>query len=291
MKPGCPNLQCNLHQKKDQVIRNGSYFRANDSRTIPRFKCLDCGKKFSLSTFSLAYRQKKRRVNQQVLKLLSSSVSMRRTAIILNIHELTVKRKLIYLAKKARLSQELLLEQLKQNPIAHLQFDDLITKEHTKLKPLSITIAVDAKKRTILGAKVSQIPAFGLLSERAKKKYGFRKSYLQKNLHELFDKIAPSISQKSLIETDEHKLYPQVVSRFFPRAEHKTFKSERGCIAGQGELKKVHFDPLFIINHTCATLRANINRLVRRTWCTTKDPQMLQNHLDLFVNYYNQNLI
>ncbi|MCT4641319.1 MAG: hypothetical protein N4A33_03410, partial [Bacteriovoracaceae bacterium] len=59
-------------------------------------------------------------------------------------------------------------------------------------------------------------------------------------------------------------------------------------IAGQGELKRVYFDPLFKINHTLAMLRANINRLMRRTWCTTKDPIRLSDHLELFIYYYNQ---
>ncbi|HXH76731.1 MAG TPA: hypothetical protein VNJ08_17305, partial [Bacteriovoracaceae bacterium] len=59
----------------------------------------------------------------------------------------------------------------------------------------------------------------------------------------------------------------------------------------QGELKKVRFDPLFMVNHTCALLRANVNRLIRKTWCTTKDPARLKDHLDVFVYYYNEILL
>jgi hypothetical protein len=36
--------------------------------------------------------------------------------------------------------------------------------------------------------------------------------------------------------------------------------------------------------------RANINRLVRRTWCTTKTLESLENHLMIFVDYYADNL-
>jgi len=39
-------------------------------------------------------------------------------------------------------------------------------------------------------------------------------------------------------------------------ATHRTVKGRRGSIAGQGELKKIGFDPLFSLNHTCAMLRA-----------------------------------
>jgi hypothetical protein len=93
------------------------------------------------------------------------------------------------------------------------------------------------------------------------------------------------------VTSDEHKLYTGFVSAYLPKAKHLTFKSERGCIAGQGEMKKVGFDPLFIVNHTCAMLRANVNRLIRKTWCTTKDPARLKDHLDVFMYFYNHHIL
>jgi hypothetical protein len=35
-------------------------------------------------------------------------------------------------------------------------------------------------------------------------------------------------------------------------------------------------------------LRANINRFIRKTWCSTKKPEELQKHLDIFICFYNQ---
>ena len=61
-------------------------------------------------------------------------------------------------------------------------------------------------------------------------------------------------------------------------------------MTGQGELKKVVYDPIFSLNHTCAMLRANINRLVRKTWCTTKKPERLAMHITLYALYHNLNL-
>ena len=124
---------------------------------IQRFLCQICGKRFSNATFSPCYRQKKRRVNEILFKLLSSGVSMRRAALILNIHRTTVKRKLEFLAKRSKERHENLLKTLEKGPVTHLQFDDLITIEHTKLKPLSVSIAVDAHRRIILGAEVSYL--------------------------------------------------------------------------------------------------------------------------------------
>jgi len=62
---------------------------------------------------------------------------------------------------------------------------------------------------------------------------------------------------------------------------------KKGCIAGQGELKKATFDPIFSINHTFAMMRANISRLIRKTWNTTKKVEGLIDHLNIYVWMHN----
>jgi len=285
---GCPNSECAFFQKIDRVIKDGFYFRKEGLRKIHRYRCNNCGKRFSASTSTLEFRQKKRRVNLELLYLLASNVSMRRSALALKIHRTTVHRKLIYLAKKARMENEKFLQKLRENPVEHLQFDDLITSVHTKLKPLSISLAVDAKRRFILGAEVGSLPAFGHLARLSRRKYGKRKSEHREKLRLLFSKIADAINPHALVESDEHKNYPPVISEFLPHSKFVQYKGGRGCIVGQGELKKLNYDPLFKLNHTCAMLRANINRLIRKTWCTTKDPEMLQRHLDVYIYFHNQ---
>ena len=290
MKRGCPNIDCFFYYKDDRVIKDGTYYRRDDARFIQRYKCKHCGRKFSSATYNLACYQKKRRINIRLNALLASGVSMRRSALILDIHRMTVKRRLIYLAKKARQLHQKRLNSL-SNQIEYLQFDDLITIEHTKMKPLTVTLAVDGKNRTLLGAEVGQIPAFGHLAEKSRRKYGPRESQHKETIKRLFEAIQNVIKKDALIESDEHHLYPQFVRSFFPAANYQQFKGGRGCVVGQGELKKLHFDPLFMLNHSCAMLRANINRLIRKTWCTTKDPKSLKDHLDIYIEFHNRYLI
>lgn len=291
MKYGCPNSNCKFHHNNQCVVLDGKYFRSNDSSWIKRFKCLSCGKKFSAATFSSACRQKKRRVNEPLKNLLVSGVSMRRAARLLGVHQITVKRKLIFLANQARLSHQEFLKKFRESKIEHIQFDDLITSEHTKMKLLTVSLVVDKKKRHILAVEVGQIPAFGLLADKSRKKYGKRRSFHKQTLKKALLPLKEIISPETKFESDEHKLYPEVLKECFGDVIHIQHKGGRGCIAGQGELKKKHYDPLFILNHTCALLRGNINRLVRKTWCTTKDPVMLKNHLDIFVSFYNQDYL
>jgi hypothetical protein len=75
--------------------------------------------------------------------------------------------------------------------------------------------------------------------------------------------------------------------RYGSYSQHVTVEGQRGCIRGQGELKKVKFDPLFSLNHTMAMLRANVSRLIRQTWCTTKKAERLSDHLALYAYFHN----
>ena len=68
-----------------------------------------------------------------------------------------------------------------------------------------------------------------------------------------------------MFTTDAHDHYQTLVKHYFPKAQHHVHKSVRAADVGQGELKKTHYDPLFSVNHSFATIRAKVNRLNRRT--------------------------
>ena len=291
MKFFCPNLNCSKQHCANQIVKDGFFIRRSDSKKIQRYKCKNCQTRFSAATFSPTVNQNKRRINHMIEGLLSSGVSMRRIALIVRTTRTTVKRKLDFLSKRAKLRQNKLLEEIKKYKISHIQIDDLITIEHTKLKPLSISIAVDKNYRTILGAQVSKIPAFGHLAKMSVNKYGKRESELKDGLNKLFQKLIGINHPDFQIDSDEHTLYPLFIKKYFPAAKHNTYPSIKGAVSGQGELKKTIHDPLFVINHTCAMFRYGISRLIRRTWNTTKDIQELKKHIDVYINFYNKKLV
>jgi transposase-like protein len=293
MKRQCPDSEClsrNPGPDSGSIVRRGSYFRRSDGQRIPRFLCLNCGKSFSSATRLACYRQKKRKLNHPLGLLLASGVSQRRAAILLRVNRKTVVRKFRFLAEQARQEHARWLEQLSQTPLASVQFDDLETSEHSKCKPLSVALAIEPKSRKILGFQVSAMPAKGHLSRIAYRKYGPREDRRAEGWNELFRSLKPVVSPTALWLSDENPHYPRHLKAHHALAEHRTTPGRRGCIAGQGELKKVGFDPLFSLNHTCAMLRANLNRLFRRTWCTTKTRQGLIDHLSLYLRYHNRRL-
>jgi hypothetical protein len=298
MKRRCPNITClehPLHTSHDpnirSIVRKGTYYRRSDRRRITRYLCKACDTQFSSSTFHEDYRQKRRDINPKVYELMCSGVSQRRLAKLLQVNPKTVVKKFQILAVRARTEHEAWLMKFHETPALAVQFDDLETSEHTKCKPLSVSLAVHAKTREILGFQVSVMPAKGHLAKRSHKKYGYRKDQRSKGWNELFRYLKPVVSAHAHFESDENPHYPKHLKKHFKEATHQQYPGARGAVIGQGELKKLGFDPLFALNHTCAMLRANLNRLVRRTWCTTKKIQGLIDHLSLYVTYHNQRLL
>jgi transposase-like protein len=291
MEIKCPYCCPYPHESSEirSVIKKaGSFYRKSDRKKVQRFFCKLCASDFSQSSRSLFCYQKKRHLNPRVKKLLAAGVSQRETARIVQMNRKTIARKLVFLGKRAL--KDLQAKNRAHHPSLVIQFDDMETFEHTKCKPLSITLAVEEKTRRILGFEVSQMPAKGHLAAPSRKKYGPRRDLRPQARKKLFEKIKPFIHKRALIKSDENPHYPADVRKHFPNSKHMTFKGRKGAVVGQGELKKIGFDPLFSLNHTCATLRERVNTLKRRTWSTTKKPERLKLHIALVAAHHNHRL-
>jgi hypothetical protein len=123
------------------------------------------------------------------------------------------------------------------------------------------------------------------------KKYGPRLDERQVGRKNLFNQLQPLLYRGAQIKSDASPHYFADVKRYFPDSLHVTYLGQRGAITGQGELKKVKFDPLFSLNHTYAMCRANICSLIRKTWCTTKKPERLLDRILIYAEFHNFNLI
>jgi transposase-like protein len=278
-------------QSGHRVRKKGYYRRSSDSQWVARFKCLQCLRSFSSARFSPCFNQKRRRLNEPIRKLLCSGVSQRSTARLLRTNLKTVARKLDFLRAQAEASHQKWLESLREKypeGLPALQFDEMESFERTKCLPLSLPLAVLPETRKILGFRVAEMPAKGPLASISRKKYGKRKDHRAREAHTLFLKIAPLFHTRVEITTDQNPRYPDWLKPHFPQASHTAVKGRRGCVVGQGELKKIGWDPLFSLNHTAAMIRAHINRMFRRTWCTTKRRDRLEAHLWLYVQWHNE---
>ena len=272
------------------VQKFGFYRRKSDSKRIQRYHCLRCNHTFSAASKDPAYHQNKRRLNYKILIGASSLNSIRRMAKTYHTTRKTIARKLEFLGIccKKKHQTEIKTPSYQSD---HIQFDEIHTIEHTKCKPYVVSVAVCVHSRKILGIAGATAPASGHLAKIAYKKYGYRPDTRRQALMKLFERIKPSVHSKTYFSSDKHPYYKQIVRHYYPNAPYRQVKGATACVAGQGELKKAGKDPLFCINHTFAMLRANINRLIRKTWCTTKDPAMLMHHLYIYMRVHNSRLV
>ena len=264
---------------------NGVYKRSSDGQTIRRFRCKTCNKSFSSATRSPLKWQKKRHINHALMVILSNRGSLSGAAQILKVNPKTVAKKLTFLGGICR--KRLDRERMQYSGIEHIQFDELQTIEHTKCKPLSVAVAVAKKERKILGFRVSKMPATGHLASISRKKYGKRPDERMQGMGQLFDELSRLLSPTASFSSDECSFYKGVLRRYFPQANYAQHKGQKGCVAGQGELKKTVFDPIFTVNHTFAMMRDGISRLTRRTWNTTKKIRSLIDHISIYIWMHN----
>lgn len=272
--------------------RWGSYRRSSDGKRVARFICLKCRRSFSQAAFgqeAFCYRQKRRDIHPEVRSLLASSVSQRRSAILLKVSRTTIARKLLVLSRIAQFRHAKFISNFVRDSgaISSFQVDEMETFERSKCLPLSIPIVIHPGTRKILGLRVCSMPAKGRLAEKSLKKYGKRVDERPKAFKALLKELSPHCHASLQVKSDQNPKYPAWLKAVFPQSMHKTVKGRRGCVVGQGELKSGGFDPLFSLNHSCAMIRANVCRLVRRTWCTTKKKERLWDHLMIYVEVHN----
>jgi transposase-like protein len=258
--------------------RRGHYYVQILKTYRRRYFCLNCKKSFSTQTTHPTFKQKRPDLNPRIIKLFMNGVSQRATARVLNCSRNTVDVRIFWIASK--------LGDSKPQKISDVVYiDEMESIEHTKLKPLTMPIAI-SEHYEILSSSVGRIPAKGLLSKISRKKYGVRENEREKALRELFSdlKLKLPIPPKKVI-TDGSVIYKKLAKEFFPTSVHEVHVA-RYLKQKNREMvylnKNKPFDHLFPLNQRFAKLRSDIKRLTRRSWCTTKKKENLAWLLKLY---------
>jgi hypothetical protein len=215
-------------------------------------------------------------------------MTLRRMALVLGVNRKTIVRKTGELAEHFRREHQ---KRLKAGAFSttQVQFDEMETFEHTRLKPLSIALAVEVESGFILSAEIATIKAKGRLALVAHKKYGKRSDTRAFARARAFRDIARATPNAFALTTDRHPAYRSLVARLLPHAQLFQVKT-------RGEIRFLHQrtrrrnekDPLFRINHTAAKIRHDLSRMARKVWVTTKKARRLKAHLDLYIAFHNQ---
>ncbi len=150
------------------------------------------------------------------------------------------------------------------------QFDEMESFEHTRLKPLSIALAVQAETGTILHARVATMPCKGPMATIALRKYGWRKDTRPLARQLTLQALKKSATQSLTLLTDCHPAYPRLIKKLLPHAIHIPAKRPASIPRTRTADRRNPNDPLFTFNYTAAKLRHDLSPLARKVWVTTR---------------------
>jgi transposase-like protein len=282
MRYFCPNPECKEHDNPSEnyYIKKGYFKTKHNHQPVPRYQCKTCGTKFSSHTFRDTLNQKKPYLNEEIFKLYSSGMTLRRLAKVLKCHQQTVANKLIFLGSKALKIHNDRIDngELKTS---YVQFDETETFEITKLQPVSIALAVRPKTGEIIDVGVATMKAKGHLADLAWLKGIERDDTRDDARRSVMATVARCAKDRITVAADALACYPKIIKAAMPQADIKQIPAGRKDPDGR-------FDSLFGINHTCALLRHDLSRLRRKTWVTTKRLDRLFLHLYLYIAYHNK---
>lgn len=297
--PHCPNPDCPHHTDgaKGFYARKGSYRTKHDHQLVRRYQCKKCGRRFNSRTFSPTARQHKPEVNRLIMGLLCSGVTMRRAAKLAGVARRTMERRFRWLAEQARKAHEVFLS-AEGSKTSYVQFDEMETREGSKLRPLSIALAVRAKTGQIIDAQVATKRCSGHLAKKGGKAHPNRVNTREAACTRVVESVRQVAKPQITIASDEKSAYPGIIKAVIKDAIFVPYKSRGNATAKaqaepeEGEdfeidLQKKAFDPMFRLNHMAAKLRADISRLARRTWSISKRQRGMQDHLAIYIAYNN----
>ena len=259
------------HCQSSNLRKRGSY--KTKTATVQRWQCKSCGKTQSKRTDSPNYRLRKQYLAKPVKTLYCERMSLRGIARALGVNRKTVNAYFLREAEKSKESNKINLD--KRGIISsYVQFDALETFEHTKRRPLGVWLSVRAKTGELVAAKVHKTTIRALTIPQSQLKAWNKNVDTEGPLTEFLN--------------ETKKCFNRVHTTLGCDGHHHTVKTaKRVCTEAEvivlGENKKIDL--------SIRKLRNDISRLSRKSLCSTKKAERLQNHLDLYIDYHNKNRV
>ena len=261
-------LKC-PHCKSESLRKRGTH-KTKRGKT-QKYQCKDCKKIFTKRTGTPNYRKRKQHLRDQITRRYCEKQSLRGLSRTMNASYPTIVK---YFRENAELARQANKKRLGKGLVtSYVQFDQLETYEHTKRKPVGIQISIRWKTGEIVSAKVGYISIRALsVSKEYSENWNVkaRKSY--HTLSMILDTKKALNKNASTITCDKEKSQLNLLQDFC----HEDFIT---IAPSSAENKRI--DRVF------RRIRNDVSRLNRKTICTTKDINQLQNHLDLYTEYHN----
>jgi transposase-like protein len=216
--PECPS---NRSSRPFRFHRHGAYVRKGNVRTVPRCRCLTCGRTFSLQTFAVTYYLKRAELAVPVAAGLNAGSAHRQLARSLGCAPSTVTRLAARLGRHALLLSAHLLEQLSaiREPVV---FDHFESFAYSQDYPIGIGTPVGQDSWFVYGIEAATRRRGGKLSpvQKARRKalkigaYATPGSY-GRSVRQMLDRLLPKVGDGDHLEivSDGHSSYRREIER------------------------------------------------------------------------------
>jgi len=295
--PFCPRKNCLIHEKAPEFSwweHKGSYSTACFG-SVPRFKCVICGRGFSTQTFSVDY-YAKRLVDYPALEeLISSSMSVRALSRSLGRSCGTITN------RTDRLARQSIALHAKLRPRASryesVCIDGFVGFDRSQFFPNNITLSITSKSRYALSFTHASLRRSGKMREDQKRRrdelYGgveFEKKALERSFAELLDELErdrpPRAKAPLVVITDEKLEYERafVAHRLFREQdeEHRV-----AHLRVSSKLPRTFWNPLFASNYLDREIRKDQAAHRRESTCFGRNVANGLSRMACYLGWHN----
>jgi hypothetical protein len=282
----CPRQGCAQHHldspRRFRYTGAGSYTRKSDRRTLPIFRCLACGSRFTQSAFTVSYYLKRPELLVPIAAGLNAGSAHRQIARSVGCAPSTVTRLAARLGRHALLFQARALEQLGAitEPVVLDHFETFIYRQE---EALGLATPVGQRSWFVYGVDPAPHRRGGIRTrnQRAKlraKPVRFRKGEFVRSTNRVLDLLLAKIPKNGRLRliSDDHPAYRRslvnrpdrslVDHRTYPNPKRGPKGSKRSPEARTRDRMMKVVDALHgLIRHSCAHQRRETIAFGRRT--------------------------
>ncbi len=270
----CSNPACRHfhHPPPRWRVRFGSYDTVAHG-TVPRYRCIACGKTFSDQTESMHYYAKRRLPLKAISTTLTGGASMREAATRYHVSPAAIRNAVLRLGRQAMIGHIHLLDTMP--PLRNVVFDGLRSFVTSQDYPCDITTVVSRTGEMILTMTHTITRRGGTMTSRQRRrrrrKYavwsptkGAVGSAISLLCREILDYVRYTCTAPIVIDTDEHPVYRSVL-RSNDCYRHLRTAGQLTHIRTAGSAPRTMENRLFPVNYVDRLLRHREKEHTRET--------------------------
>ncbi len=287
----CPNAKCLYHQRAtaaglDWFGRHSVKKMDRFPYISPRFRCRRCRRTFSLSFFTLDYRDRKPGMYEPVFELHQGGLSLSHIARRLKVNEDTIRRRKQKMSRWALL--ELAHDVAKVKIRESVAYDGLENFSHSQYEPNNLNHAVGRETLFIYDFNLAPMNRKGRMSPRQarrKKKLNedhgpFPRHAIREQSKKIFERLLARAEGKLELHTDNHYAYRDAIKQI-KNTTHLTH------LITPAKVARNFRNRLFAINHTDILSRQELGAFRRETIAFSKNSVAMLDSFILFAAFKN----